>query len=1087
MFMIKRLLSTKLVLVFLLSLLSFSGKTYASHYAATDLYVTYVGKCPGEYLYDITFILYRACENGATFSAPLSNFGPKFNYIDSGNGGSVIQMDMDTIGPFQVVADLCPSYFPLNSCANPGNNTWPAFEKWTFSSKTAVAGYPNGVPLLPSTNWTFFYTSGARNGGILNGFANQNLYTECMLNNSTRANVSTPRFGNDPDPYFCLNNLNIFPNGAYDPDNDSIHVTNVPPLGTSAANVLAYGAGYSLANPISSSTPYIVDPRTGNATFTPTKSGKFVLCFRCDKIDRASGTLLGFTRRDVQVTVLTCSSPPPNSDPTPSVSTGLIDSNIVTICPGATGTFNIGGHSTATGNQVYLSADPNRPLPLGASFTVPTTGANSQGSSNPIGIFSWTPSNCDIGLHEIIITATDSSCNSAQPILARAQTLIYVNVISGLQVLPKTLGTCKFSPPISVNCSGPANISYQWTNIDGSQYAIVGCSTCQTLNANPKYSTQYIVHSTTLDAIGGCKSRDTVTVNMDTITHIKISPASPVVICKPGILEFTATGSGQHPLTNMVCSIPYTSPAPATIKDSTSVIPRNSRYTACTLNDSIISPLGGFKTERHQYLIKGRDMRYSGMKPGTISGVTFNVSSNTPANSTYLGVHVSIACTTQGLPGTGAPATMPATSLVAQYTSLSVSGTGDLYIPFTVDYNPATQKYFDWDTSMDILLSICYDNVIPGGKTPQATFVSYYNTNYPSCNYGLNCDSTIPGMCANTAAVAAPIYELPAIRFTYFYSPASNFAYQWTTAYGDRNIVDTTLQTVSMYVTRDSKYYAITQGLGGCIVRDSVSVSLDHPPAWKAYPRDTAICIGRTTMLWAVNGTKYAWFENANGVATLAITLTDANGLPCNICATPYATPKDTTIYDVVISDIYNCTDTIYLTVNTIPLPNFHVNSKELTVKYGSSVQLGVNTNIYSYIWAPISTLDNPYKTNPIATPWEPTQYIVTGFNGNCSSSDTVNVNIDYSANLFVPSAFTPNGDGQNDVFRVGNLTFQKIIEFRVLNRWGNEIYHALDNHGWDGSWNGIRQDVGIYYYLIRVESLDGTIQTFTGDVTLIR
>ena len=93
-----------------------------------------------------------------------------------------------------------------------------------------------------------------------------------------------------------------------------------------------------------------------------------------------------------------------------------------------------------------------------------------------------------------------------------------------------------------------------------------------------------------------------------------------------------------------------------------------------------------------------------------------------------------------------------------------------------------------------------------------------------------------------------------------------------------------------------------------------------------------------------------------------------------------------------------------------------------------------------------------------------------------------------YRDSLLVPTAFTPNGDGRNDVFRVANLSFQKLIEFRVFNRWGQEVYSTTDNNGgWDGTWKGVAQDMGIYTYIIRVAFPDGTVSTYKGDVTLIR
>ncbi|MEO6833816.1 MAG: gliding motility-associated C-terminal domain-containing protein, partial [Chitinophagaceae bacterium] len=74
------------------------------------------------------------------------------------------------------------------------------------------------------------------------------------------------------------------------------------------------------------------------------------------------------------------------------------------------------------------------------------------------------------------------------------------------------------------------------------------------------------------------------------------------------------------------------------------------------------------------------------------------------------------------------------------------------------------------------------------------------------------------------------------------------------------------------------------------------------------------------------------------------------------------------------------------------------------------------------------------------------------------------------------------------DVFKIVNPSFQRLMEFRVFNRWGQEVFSTTDiNAGWDGTWKGIDQPTGVYQYLIRVGSPDGKAETYKGDVTLVR
>ena len=89
---------------------------------------------------------------------------------------------------------------------------------------------------------------------------------------------------------------------------------------------------------------------------------------------------------------------------------------------------------------------------------------------------------------------------------------------------------------------------------------------------------------------------------------------------------------------------------------------------------------------------------------------------------------------------------------------------------------------------------------------------------------------------------------------------------------------------------------------------------------------------------------------------------------------------------------------------------------------------------------------------------------------------------------VVIPNAFSPNGDGLNDIFRVTARKFINVQEFKVYNRWGTEIFSTSDvRKGWDGTYKGISQDPGVYYYLVRVSYPNGKTQFLKGDLTLIR
>ncbi len=105
-----------------------------------------------------------------------------------------------------------------------------------------------------------------------------------------------------------------------------------------------------------------------------------------------------------------------------------------------------------------------------------------------------------------------------------------------------------------------------------------------------------------------------------------------------------------------------------------------------------------------------------------------------------------------------------------------------------------------------------------------------------------------------------------------------------------------------------------------------------------------------------------------------------------------------------------------------------------------------------------------------------------------CVVTNTVHVSLDPCL-LVLPNAFTPNGDGKNDIFRVKGVGFNYFTQFSfsVFNRFGQKVFYTDDiNAGWDGVFNGTKQDLGTYFYMVLYNIADEQ-QMLKGDVTLVR
>jgi gliding motility-associated-like protein len=105
----------------------------------------------------------------------------------------------------------------------------------------------------------------------------------------------------------------------------------------------------------------------------------------------------------------------------------------------------------------------------------------------------------------------------------------------------------------------------------------------------------------------------------------------------------------------------------------------------------------------------------------------------------------------------------------------------------------------------------------------------------------------------------------------------------------------------------------------------------------------------------------------------------------------------------------------------------------------------------------------------------------------NCVDSVSITVYIYPEFRLFIPDAFTPNGDGLNDIFKPSTIGLKE-YEFQIFNRWGESIFETSGpNEGWNGTFKGSYSPQGVYVYLLKVVDIKGNSRTYNGKVVLIR
>ncbi|MBO9681166.1 MAG: gliding motility-associated C-terminal domain-containing protein [Flavisolibacter sp.] len=271
--------------------------------------------------------------------------------------------------------------------------------------------------------------------------------------------------------------------------------------------------------------------------------------------------------------------------------------------------------------------------------------------------------------------------------------------------------------------------------------------------------------------------------------------------------------------------------------------------------------------------------------------------------------------------------------------------------------------------------------------------------------------------------------------------------------------------------------YEVTASIGGCSAKDQVVVTTVPYPKANA-GNDTLICLQTAAQLsGSTDGSSFSWSP--------APTLNNPGIL------NPVAVPKQTTSYILSAFDNKGCPkagkDTVVVTVLQTPII-----SRDTAVIVGQPLQLNASGGT-AYRWTPAFGLSAADIANPVATyssPSEGIRYQVEmSKETGCPHFAYINVKVFATkAQVFVPTAFTPNGDGRNDRLRPIPVGIQHIEYFHVYNRWGQLIFTTkTSGQGWDGTVGGRILTTGVFTWAVKAVDIDGKPYFQKGTVTLIR
>ena len=323
--------------------------------------------------------------------------------------------------------------------------------------------------------------------------------------------------------------------------------------------------------------------------------------------------------------------------------------------------------------------------------------------------------------------------------------------------------------------------------------------------------------------------------------------------------------------------------------------------------------------------------------------------------------------------------------------------------------------------------------------------------------------------------------------------PGSNPSYQWQVS-GVNAGGDSLTYSNNLFADSD-KVICIMSSTNFCtsaVVNDTSNViMLSIDPEGHASIRisaDSVACNGGPIAFSSVvtNGSSspvYEWY--LNGIATGDSTAVYTDSVPVS----------GQVLYCLVTSDA-SCGLAKSNSIPIIIYPKPSVAPGQVfQVSYGQSIELtpSVTGDINDYLWTPGTGLSDSTILDPVADPATTTVYTLTITEENgCKAAGTVTVDV-YTP-LTIPNAFTPNGDGHNDIFYVmAGPEGARIPDFAVYDRWGLCIFHTRDgmpgdpHYGWDGTWKGKPSPAGTYVYIAVIAGPNGQQRTYKGTVILVR
>ncbi len=304
-------------------------------------------------------------------------------------------------------------------------------------------------------------------------------------------------------------------------------------------------------------------------------------------------------------------------------------------------------------------------------------------------------------------------------------------------------------------------------------------------------------------------------------------------------------------------------------------------------------------------------------------------------------------------------------------------------------------------------------------------------------------------------------------------------SYLWKPSTGLNN---TTIATPLANPVQNTTYTVEVTNNFGCKKSDSLKLTVVQPFSL-TMASDTFVCKGSSIQLKAQGADSYQWINSTSGLNNTQV-------------SNPVASPTTDILYTVAGTDAYNCfKDTATIKVAVQPLPGV-IAEPDVQMLAADTHQLTVvaSNDVVQWLWSPKDYLSCTNCPSPVTSPRMPIDYVVTVKNQyGCAASDTVKIKLQCSEDfIFIPSGFTPNNDGKNDLFYIKGKGIGIIKSLLIFDRWGEKIFERTNFNiddkasAWDGKYKGMLVPGGTYVYLAEMQCENGQPIIKKGTVTVI-